>query len=180
MTIRQIFKQVEDFIRREIREGGELEDMYDWFCDEEGREKNKRTMEYYFKSLMTNFYENLVAPVTGSNTSYSLAEMLQDECDAVHEDMEDQTLYNEEELDEYEYAESLAHTLADRLENPFKNIYNYEWEPISIALNAIGLEDERGLGKIEGATAGQMLVLAYYIQGTDGKLPWAWVLGCIE
>ena len=46
MTIRQIFKQVEDFIKREIREGGELEDMYDWFCDEEGRGKNKRTMEY--------------------------------------------------------------------------------------------------------------------------------------
>lgn len=180
MTTKQLFKNVEDYIRREIRNGGELEDMYEWFCDEEGRDKNKRTLEYYFKRLMTNFYENLVAPIAGSNNSVSLADQYQDECDDAHDDMEDFLLDTEDEPNEQEYAENLAQMLSDRLENPFKNIYGYEWEPISYALNAMGLTDERGLRKIEGASAGQMLVLAYYIQGTDGELPWAWILNCVD
>ena len=48
-----------------------------------------------------------------------------------------------------------------------------------MALEAIGFKNETSLNKIVGATNGQMFVMAFYILGTDGPLPWAWASYCV-
>lgn len=179
MTLKQISANILKYFKQEIRKGGELEEMFEWFCEEEGYDKDdKKSKVAYVERLMSNFSANMtMIPVWNGN--YSLAQELQDEYDSAVEGLEDYTFDTDEEMDEQDYYDSLADVLSDNLDNPWMNTYNYEWEPITMALDAIGFKDETSLNKIKGATNGQMLVMAFYILGTDGSLPWAWVSYCV-
>jgi hypothetical protein len=179
MTLSEICSNILDYFRQEIRKGGELEEMFEWFCDEEGHDINdKRSKVTYIERLMSNFRDNMTM-IPQWNGSYSLAQEIQDEYDMAVESLEEYSVDIEEDIDEQDYCDTLANVLSDRLDNPWQNTYNYEWEPITMALDAIGFKNETSLNKIEGATNGQMFVMAYYILGTDGTLPLAWASYCV-
>ena len=178
MTLEEISSYLVEYFEQEVCKGGELEDMLEWFCDEEGYDVNdEESIRTYIERLMDNFKDNLTM-VPQWNGSYTLAQSLQDEYDEAVEDLEyDMIDFNE--VNEDDYTDALGQILSEKLDNPWANTWGYEWEPICHAFNAIGLTDEKSLAKISGATNGQMLVLAFYILGTDGALPWAWATYCV-
>ena len=183
MTINQILGETKRFFQEEVRQGGELEDMFEWFCSEEGYDMDEEDSRFiYIDRLMNNLFGNL-RMVQHGRGEYSLAQEFQDEYESIVEDVEDDyVMYADDydEIDESEYVEAVAHRLAETLRNPFADTYDYEWYPICQALEAIGISDERGLKKIEGASNGQRLVFAFYALGNDGPLPWAWANYCID
>ena len=153
------------------------------------KRKKKKVVKKKEKEVQIDNVRPITKEVINKSQALKEFEPIKDDSDiesideSIVEDVEDDyVMYADDydEIDESEYVEAVAHRLAETLRNPFADTYDYEWYPICQALEAIGISDERGLKKIEGASNGQRLVFAFYALGNDGPLPWAWANYCID
>lgn len=180
MNIREILGNVKEYLQNEVRIDGELKDMLEWFCEENGHDiKKKESRFIYIDHLANNFYHN-IRMSEHEYGDFTLAQDYQNAYDDIASEVEEDSLYYADEIDEREMNEAIAHRIADELNNPFANEWDYEWVPICQALDAIGLKEFSDISKISDATNGQKLVIAYYILGNDGPLPWAAAEYCID
>lgn len=184
MTLEELYKEIKRYVEEEVFRGGELEDMYNLWLSEMGyRKKDGDYQEFYAKKVIENFRKNLMVTESGQNP-YSLSQEIQDVYDAAVEDAEDyasEVKFDDElnDFDDEAWREVVAELISEELKNPFENLNDYVWQPISYALDSIGMHNERALVKIEGATNGQLILLAYYINGTREELPWNLLMCCI-
>ena len=162
IKLQKIIKDVRWFLNAQVDLGKMESENYKWYCEENLlNPKHRPSRQKYVEELMGEFTETLRHISADFNNEYS----------DIIDEVED---YD----DEWEYLEYIAKNLSHRLANPFNDTWTYMWEPIVDAMREIGLSDT-GVLKDVDASVGEKLVLAFYIQGNDGPLPWAYIHDCI-
>lgn len=179
MKIKEIYNDVLNYLKSQVRVGGELEDMLEWFCSEEGLNIDEENSRVIYIEQLTDIFRNNIRMSEHEYGDFTLAQDFQNAYDEIVDEIEDESLYYVDEMEDNEMSEIVAHRLADELENPFFNEWGYNWEPICQAFAAIGFKDMSDVNKVDGATNGQKIVLQFYIQGNDGPLPWAAAEYCV-
>lgn len=155
--------------------------MYNSWCSEMGYgKKNGDLREFYAKKVVENFHRNLMVTQSGQN-SYSLSQELQDVYDEAVEYVDDYATQANlsSDFDDDAWVEAVVESISEELKHPFENVSDYIWQPITYALDSLGLQDGNDLSKIEGATNGQHILIAYYVLGTREELPWGWLMRCV-
>ena len=162
-TLKELVREIYAYLVREIKPGRELEENFEWYCEEYNLNPNhKPSRQQYAKFIMEAFVENMKG----------IAKDFQYDFEETKDDI---ISYDEDD----DINEFIAKELSETLDNPFFNTYNYEWEPIVMALDNIGIQETSALHNIR-ANVGQKILLAFYIQGNDGPLSWAYILDAIS
>lgn len=181
MTYQQLLAKLKTWVSQNVETT--LREYWEAWYDEyyslaENRQLNREFTEFFLNTPFEETKNNYIADVLDDfasrmvsdgdwNSVSSDAEELEDAWDEIREEVEE---ISAEYGDIGENEKFIAKRIAREYSCPWADDYEFIWAPIVVALDAIGFE-EKELRDFQG-TVGQRLVLAFYINGNDGQIPW--------
>lgn len=181
MTYQQLLAKLKTWVSQNVETT--LREYWEAWYDEyyslaENRQLNREFTEFFLNTPFEETKNNYIADVLDDfasrmvsdgdwNSVSSDAEELEDAWDEIREEVEE---ISAEYGDIGENEKFIAKRIAREYSCPWANDYEFIWGPIVVALDAIGFE-EKQLRDFQG-TVGQRLILAFYINGNDGQIPW--------
>lgn len=181
MTYQQLLAKLKMWVSQNADTS--LREYWETWYDEnhslaENRQLNREFTEFFLNTPFEETKNNFIADVLDDfasrmvsngdwNSMSSDAEELEDAWDEIREDVEETSA---EYGDIGENEQFIAKRIAREYACPWANDDEFIWGSIVDALDAIGFDD-KSLRDFQG-TVGQRLILAFYINGNDGQLPW--------
>lgn len=183
MNIKELVGNIKSWISQNATT--KLRKEWEWWHEEmvmhaENRNLGREEREYFLKTpfektvnvfiddVMNDFVGNLKSDLDSDGLGRTYSSIARD-CQYAFDEIEDEAIdMAGDYYDNDEVREEIANKLTHELDNPFLNLDGYYWLPIVIAMDEIGF-GEKELRNLRG-TMGQILVIAFYLQGNDDRL----------